>query len=118
MPRKNNATAAFFIIGLSFLGSVGAFVVGPNRPRHKAIAPVGVGRAPALVLVVIAVLSAAPRGVELCQCRCIFPDLVERLQWLPCDDVAAVVQLQANDLKHEAVPSLPPSLKGPGSRRQ
>src|SRR6202035_737530 len=59
-----------------------------------------------------------PRGVELCECRCIFPELVERLQWLPCDDGAAVVQLQANDLKHEAVPSLPPSLKGPGSRRQ
>jgi len=50
---------------------------------HKAIAPISITRAPAFVLDVIAVLAAAPRGIELCECRCILPELVWRLQRLP-----------------------------------
>jgi hypothetical protein len=85
-------------------------IVGRDRLDHKAITPISVARAPALVLVVIAVLSGTPRGIELCECRCIFPEFVWRLQWLPCDDIAVVVQLQANYLKHEAVLSLAPEM--------
>ena len=85
-------------------------IVGRNRLDHKAITPISFARAPALVLIVIAVLSGTPRGIELCECRCIFPEFVWRLQWLPCDDIAGVVQLQANYLKHEAVLSLPPEM--------
>jgi hypothetical protein len=85
-------------------------IVGRNRLDHKAITPISFARAPALVLFVIAVLSGTPRGIELCECRCIFPEFVWRLQWLPCDDIAGVVQLQANYLKHEAVLSLPPEM--------
>src|SRR4029077_2717606 len=51
-----------------------------------------------------AVLSATPRGIELSERRRILPELVWRLQWLPGDHIAAVVQLQANDLKHETGP--------------
>jgi hypothetical protein len=115
MPRKNNATAAFFIIGLSLLGSLVPSTVGRNRLDHKAIAPISIARAQALVLDVIAVLPGTPRGIELCECRCILPELVWRLQRLPCNDIAATVQLQANDLKHEAAPSSPPAMTLPTS---
>jgi hypothetical protein len=75
-----------------------------DRFDDKAIAAIGIARAPALMLVVIIVLFGAPRCIELRERHCIFPEFVCRLQGLPCDDIAIVVQLQTNNQKHQGNP--------------
>jgi hypothetical protein len=55
------------------------------------------------VLIIKVVLAGTPRGIELCERHCILPEFVWRLQRLPSDDIAFVVELQPNNLKHKEI---------------
>src|SRR5262249_36675270 len=68
---------------------------------HEAILASKRGdRPPAVALVVVAVLAAQPRCVELGHRHRVLPQLEKRLQRPARADLAVIVEHQANDLEH------------------
>jgi hypothetical protein len=76
----------------------------PDLFDYKTIIPSPrVGRPPTIPLFVAAVVPPKPRRIELRHRHRVFPKFETWLQSAACGDLTAVIERQANDLKHATI---------------